>query len=630
MSNEATPRLATSFTKKLHEHVYNELNFENKQDYEEAKKGFIAPLETKVFNDEGDIAWDIEQMKFIEQDPAPETVNPSLWRNGQLQTITGLFEVVEGVYQVRGQGLAYTILIEGKTGVIVCDTQSTIESAKAVMQLYYKHRPKKPVSAIIISQSHIDHYGGIHGILHYAENANIPIIAPENFTKETMSEQVLLGIIMSRRAQYQAGAMLPIGPTGQINAGIGLDVGSGTISFKAPTNEIHEKFLKTEIDGITFQFQLALNTEAPSEMHFYVHDYKVMFASENANRTMHQIYTLRGAKPRDTLAWVNALDTTIDFCKKVELEALIMIHAWPAFGKENALYHLKMQRDMYKYMHDQTVRLANHGYTMDEIAEAMQLPPTLNTYWGNRGYYGTLKHNVKAIYNFYLGYYSGNPSDLDPLPQVESAQKYVQYIGGASKVIEQARVDYEKGEYRWVAQILKHVVMSEPDHEEAKQLLADAFEQLGFQAESAIWRNVYLSGAHELRHGVKSETKNTSKMLNDVPVDDFFKLLAIKLNGPKAEGISVTINVTFTDMNETYTLYVENSVLTYKANVAADQPDTALIIDKVAFYKIGTGQLTPEQALADGQLSLSGESAKLNEFLELLDTFDIMSNIVTP
>ncbi|WP_028595005.1 alkyl/aryl-sulfatase [Paenibacillus assamensis] len=629
MANEAASRSATSFTKKVHEHFYNELNFENKQDYEEAKKGFIAPLETKVFNDEGEIAWDIEQMKFIEQDPAPETVNPSLWRNGQLQTITGLFEVVEGVYQVRGQGLAYTILIEGKTGVIVCDTQSTIESAKAVMQLYYKHRPKKPVSAIIISQSHIDHYGGIHGILHYAENANIPIIAPENFTKETMSEQVLLGTIMSRRAQYQAGAMLPIGPTGQINAGIGLDVGSGTISFKAPTTEVQENFLKTEIDGITFQFQLALNTEAPSEMHFYIHDYKVMFASENANRTMHQIYTLRGAKPRDALAWVHALDTTIDFCENVELEALIMIHAWPAFGKENALYHLKMQRDMYKFMHDQTVRLANHGYTMDEIAEAIQLPSTLNTYWGNRGYYGTLKHNVKAIYNFYLGYYSGNPSDLNPLPQVESAQKYVQYIGGASKVIEQARVDYEKGEYRWVAQILKHVVMYEPEHEEAKQLLADAFEQLGFQAESAIWRNVYLSGAHELRHGVKSETKNSSKMLNDVPVDDFFKLLAIKLNGPKAEGITVTIHVTFTDITETYTLYVENSVLTYKA-AAVDQPDAALTIDKAAFYKIGTGQLTPEQALADGHLAISGDSAKLNEFLELLDTFDIMSNIVTP
>ncbi|WP_258276347.1 alkyl/aryl-sulfatase [Paenibacillus sp. SC116] len=424
--------------------------------------------------------------------------------------------------------------------------------------------------------------------------------------------------------------MLPVDPAGQVNVGIGLDLGDGIVSFKQPTIEIDEDFLKMEVDGLTFEFILALNTEAPSEMHFYVHDYNIMFASENANRTMHQLYTLRGAKPRDASAWVNALDRTIDFCRKVEVEALLMIHAWPAFGKENALHHLKMQRDMYKYMHDQTVRLANHGYTMDEIAETIKLPDKLNKYWGNRGYYGTLKHNVKAIYNFYLGYYSGNPSDLDSLPQVESGHKYVQYMGGASNVLKQAKVDYENGEYRWVAQVLKHIVMSDPNDEEAKRLLADALEQLGFQAESAIWRNVYLAGSYELRHGVNAGTKNTSKMLDDVPVDDFFKLLAVKLNGPKAEGVNITMSVTFSDTNQAYAVYLENSVLTYKEGIVEDKPNVVLSIDKTAFYKMGSGQLSPDQALGDGQLELSGDANKLNEFLDLLDTFDIWSNIVTP
>lgn len=630
MHESAQTKPATSFTKKAHEDVYNYLDFDNKQDFEDAQKGFIAPPETKIYNDKGGIAWDMEKIKFLDQDPAPDTVNPSLWRNGQLHAIAGLFKVVDGVYQVRGQGIATTVLIEGKTGVIVCDTQSSIETAKAVMELYYKHRPKKPVSAVIISQSHMDHFGGIQGVLQYAENQDIPIIAPKHYTKEAISEQVLLGTIMSRRAEYQFGGMLPVDPSGQVNVGLGHDLGNGSVGFVQPSIEINDDYHTMDIDGLSFEFLLTLNTEAPSEMHFYVRDYKAVYASENANKTMHQLYTLRGAKTRDTLAWVHALDITIDLCQKVEVDALLMAHAWPVMGKEKALEHLKLQRDLYKYMHDQTVRLANHGYTMDEIAETIKLPDALAKYWGNRGYYGSLKHNVKAVYNFYLGYFSGNPSDLDPLPQVESAHKYVQYMGGASNVVQQARADYEQGEYRWVAQILKHVVMSDPNHEEAKQLLADAYEQLGFQAESAIWRNFYLAGAYELRNGVSEEVKVSTNISLDTPVDDFFTLLAIKLNGPKAEGTVITLHVTLSDINQSYTIHVENGVLIYKAALLDEQPDAALTMDKLTFFKMGFGQLTPDQAAAENRLTLSGDPNKLNEFLSLLDQFSAAPNIVTP
>ncbi|MEH6942725.1 alkyl/aryl-sulfatase [Bacillus sp. JJ722] len=623
-------RNATSFTKKVHEEVYDYLNFDDIQDFEDAQRGFVAPLETKILNEKGIVAWDLDKIGFLQHDSAPETVNPSLWRNSKLHAIAGLFKVVDGVYQIRGQGLATTIFIEGATGIIVCDTQTTIESARAVMELYYKHRPTKPVTAIIISQSHTDHYGGIQAILEYADHPQIPIIAPKNFTQEALSEQVLLGTIMSRRSQYQFGSIIPIDPKGQVNAGIGHILGTGRVSFVLPTLEIENTIHAMDIDGISFTFQLTLNTEAPAEMHFYIPNYKVIYASENANKTMHQIYTLRGAKTRDALAWANALDQTIDLFKNEEIEALVMAHAWPVLGKERALQHLKLQRDLYKYMHDQTVRLANHGYTMDEIAEMIKLPEALDKYWGNRGYYGTLKHNVKGIYNFYLGYYSSHPSDLDSLPQVEAGGKYVQYMGGAANVFKQAKEDYIKGEYRWVAQVLKHVVMNDPSNLEAKHLLADTFEQLGYQAESANWRNTYLTGAYELRNGVMKGTLNTAAMAISMPIDEFFKLLAIKLNGTKAAGKKMTLNVIITDTNQAYTIYLENAVLIHKANVVDDNPNVALTVDKAAFCKMGMGLLTPDQAIADGKLIVSGDQSKLYDFLDLLDHFKLSTNIVTP
>ena len=626
-----TNKTATNFTKKAQEDVYNYLNFEDKQDFEDAKRGFIAPLETNIKNAEGKVLWDAGNLAFLENS-APETVNPSLWRNAQLQAISGLFEVVEGVYQVRGYSIATTIFVEGKSGVIVIDTATSMEAAKACMELYYKHRPNKAVIAIIISQSHADHFGGIQAVLPYAVSKDIPIIVPEHFTREALSESVLLGPIMNRRAQYQYGSFIPVGPDGVVSLGIGPRPVSGEFSFELPTVEIKNEIEKMVVDGITFRFLLTPNTEAPAEMHFYIENYHALFVSENINKSMHQIYTVRGAKTRDSLAWFNAIDKTIDLFGNEEIEALVMAHFWPVWGKERALEHLKLQRDLYKYMHDQTVRLANHGYTMDEIAELIKLPDSLGKFWGNREYYGTLKHNSKGIYNFYLGYYSAHPSDLDPLPQEESGNKYVQYMGGAANIMNKAKADYENGEYRWVAQVLKNVVMSDPNHTEAKSLLANAYEQLAYQAESANWRNIYLTGASELRNGYNNaiSTIKTSKIAFKMPVAEFFKLIAVKVNGPKADGKKITINVTLSDINQIYTMYLENSVLIHKENKLDPNPDVSLSIDKLTFYHIALGSLTLEQALATGKLDIDGEYDKLNEFLLLLDKFNPDSNIVIP
>ena len=609
---------ATSFTQKANKDLYEYLHFEDKQDFEDADRGLIASFENRIEN------------LHVQDRPSPDTVNPSLWRNVQLQAKSGLYKVVEGVYQVRGLSLATMIFVEGKSGVIVIDTSSGNHSAKAAIELYFSHRPKKPVTAIIISQSHSDHFGGTQAILEYAEDSSIPIIVPEHFTKEMFSENVLLGPIMSRRAGYQFGVGLPVGETGFLSAGIGSVFGSGN-GFEMPNREVKNEFEQLEIDGITFEFLLTPNTEAPAEMHVYIQDYKVLFVSENANKTMHQIYTIRGAKTRDTLEWVKAIDKTIDRFGEKEIDALVMAHAWPIWGKELAFEHLVLQRDLYKYIHDQTIRLANHGYTMEEIAEMLKLPKTLDTYWGNRGYYGTLKHNSKGVYNFYLGYYSGHPSDLDPLPQVDAGQKYVKYMGGSANVIKQAKVDYEIGEYRWVAQVLKHVVMAEPENSEAKELLADTFEQLGYQSESANWRNSYLLGASELRNGVRKKpplSKGIPATMLKMPFDEFFKLLSIRLNGPKAEGIKMKINVTLSEFEENYTIHLDNGVLN-KVNRLDANPDVSLLVDKATLYAIANGILNLEEAISSNKLEVTGDHQKLDEFLNLLDHFNHI-NIVTP
>src|SRR5699024_1915615 len=400
----------------------------------------------------------------------------------------------------------------------------------------------------------------------YAKNDDIPIIAPQYLAEEAISEYVILGSIMQRRGQYQFGSPLPPGPHGVVSQGIGPIGTDGKNSFIVPTVEIVEESQFMKVDGLTFEFLLTPDTEAPAEMHFYIKDYKIIYASENINRTMHQIYTVRGAKTRDTLKWIDAIDKTINLYERNNVDALLMAHGWPIWEGQKIVYHLKMQRNLYKYMHDQTIRLANHGYTMNEIAEKIKLPVNLEKYWGNRGYYGTLKHNVKGIYNFYLGYYSGHPSDLDPLTEKDAGRKYVEFMGGEDELIRKAKIDYDSGEYRWVAQVLKNITIYNPNNNVAKNLLADTYEQLGYQAESANWRNIYLLGALELREGVNKEKPpyDSSMLYKSIPVEEFLKLLSVKLNGPKSEGYRLSIYLEIKDRSEHYTITLEDSVLLYK------------------------------------------------------------------
>lgn len=439
---------------------------------------------------------------------------------------------------------------------------------------------------------------------------------------------------MSRRAGYMFGNLLPANERGFVTSGIGPGLSNGTFSYLPPTKEVKDDIQTVEIDGITFKFLLTPDSEAPSEMHYYINDYKTLVVAENTGHTLHNIYTLRGAKTRDTLKWVKALDETVDLFGNEDIDAMVTAHTWPIWGRDNVLEQLESQRDLYKYIHDQTIRLANLGLTPDEIAEKLKLPEKLDKVWANRGYYGTLKHNVKAVYNFYLGYFNGNPSELDPLPQEESGAKYVQYMGGEKKVIKEAKLDYKKGEYRWVAQVLKHVVMANPKNTEAKNLLAKAYEQLGYTAESSVWRNFYLTGADELRNGV-ADSKGSGGMMNldtllNMPMDDFLKFLSIKLNGIKAENKNMAFHLTFTDSKTNYTIDLNNSVLNFKKGKMASAPDAALTLDKMTFYQIALGREDLSKMEAAGKVAISGDKKQFEDFLTLLDQFQPKVNIVTP
>ena len=632
------PKDATSFTKEANASVYKELNFADKQNYEDVNRGFIAPLEPSIKTDNGEVPLDLTKFsKITNGGEAPDTVNPSLWRNAQLQNTSGLYKIRDGVYQVRGLELANLIIMEGKNGIVVLDTMSYTENAKIALELYFKYRGKKPVTGIVISHSHMDHFGGISGAMEYAENPNIPVVVPDGFMEEAISETVLLGNIMTRRGQYQFGNILQIGPKGTVSKGIG-PVGNGFIGASTilkPTNIIKKDGEKLDIDGLDFEFLMAQDTEAPAQMNAYVSTNKTLWVGEIVNQTLHNVYTLRGAKTRDALAWSTAIDKVDSYIQDKEIDVLVGSHSWPTWGKDQVEELVDKQRDLYKYLHDQTIRLANEGYTMDEIAEMIKLPDSLAKYWANRGYYGTIKHNVKAIYNYYLGYYNSNPSDLDPLPQVDSAKKYVEYMGGEKNVMKQAEADYNDGQYRWVAQVLKNVVMANPVNEQAKNLLADAYEQLGYQAESAIWRNEYLTGASELRNGIDRDyyiqhKANTSGVTASMPVKDFLNLLSIKLNGLKADKKHTTINLNVSNTDEKFILTLENSVLNYKVGQVSADADTSITLDKATLFGIGAGTLTIDQAIGSGKLKIVGSKDKIVELLSLLDTFDPVPNIVTP
>jgi alkyl sulfatase BDS1-like metallo-beta-lactamase superfamily hydrolase len=629
------PKPATELTKKSNAEFAKSLPYKDTRDFEAAKKGLIAPLPDGglVKGAKGNIVWD-PRYDFIKLgQEAPDTINPSLWRQAQVLSITGLFKVTEQIYQVRGYDLSNITFIEGKEGITVVDPLTSMETARAALELYYKHRPKRPVVAVIYTHSHADHFAGIKGVVSDADvqAGKVRIIAPEHFTQEAVSENVMAGTAMSRRATYMYGSLLPKDPRGQATSGLGLTVPAGTVTLILPTDSITNTGQKLTIDGLSYEFLMAPGSEAPAEMHFYIAEHKALCTAENAVHTQHNMYTLRGAKTRDSRKWVGYLTQTLDMWGD-KAEVLFAPHHWPTWGNAEIVEHITKYRDTFKYIHDQVLRLANHGYTMIEIAEMIKLPPSLEANWTSHGYYGSVNHNAKAVYNFYLGWYNANPATLHELPPADAAKRYVEYMGGPVSILDRAKQDFAKGEYRWVAQVVNQVVLADPSNKEARTLQADTLEQLGYQAENATWRSCYLQGASELRGGIRKLPAPDSAsldMIQAMPLDMAFDYMGVRLNGPKANGLKVAVNMDFTDTKEKYLLILDNSVLNYSKAKQAKNADCTVTLKRSTLDAIFSGQTTLPKAITAGDIRIDGNAKALQDMLGCLDSFNFWFDIVT-
>lgn len=627
---------ATRFTQSANDTLRDELNWEDVRDFESASRGFIASLDDPVItNADGRPVWDLNAFPFLSEETAPPSVNPSLWRVSRLNALYhGLFKVTDGVYQIRGFDLSVMSIIETDSGYVVIDPMISAEPARAGMDLVYQHVGRKPVVAVIYTHSHVDHWGGVKGVIDEADvkAGKIKVIAPENFVEYAISENVIAGNVMSRRASYMYGNLLPKDTKGQVGAGLGQTTSVGSNSLIIPTDSITHTGQTMTIDGLDIEFQLTPDTEAPAEMNFLFPRYRALCMAENCSHTMHNLYTLRGAQVRDAKAWAYYIDEAIDYFSG-RYDVVFASHHWPTWGADESTAYLKLQRDMYKYLHDETLRLANQGYTLLEIPEIIHLPAEIYRAWHNRGYYGSINHNVKAIYQRYLGFFDGNPATLHPLPPEAAGRKYVEFMGGADALLANARRAFDQGEYRWVAQVVNHLVFADPDNEAARDLQADALEQLGYQAESGPWRNFYLSATKELRDGVMdiATPKSTNPdIVRATPLDMFFDLLAVRLIGEKAEDTVITLNAHFTDIDEQYVLRIEHGVLNYAKGRQADDADATLTTTRVVLDAVVLGEATMADKLATGQARIDGDPAKLVEFLSMLDTFEFWFNIVTP
>ncbi|HFU3394760.1 TPA: alkyl/aryl-sulfatase [Escherichia coli] len=627
-------KAATQYTQQVNQNYAKSLPFSDRQDFDDAQRGFIAPLlDEGILRDaNGKPYYRGEDYKFDINAPAPETVNPSLWRQSQINGISGLFKVTDRMYQVRSQDISNITFIEGDTGIIVIDPLVTPNAAKASLDLYFKHRPQKPIVAVIYTHSHTDHYGGVKGIVSEADvkAGKVQIIAPAGFMDEAISENVLAGNIMSRRAFYSYGLLLPHNAQGDIGNGLGVTLTTGGPTIIAPTRSITKTGEKLNIDGLDFEFLMAPGSEAPSEMHLYIPALKALCTAENSTHTLHNFYTLRGAKTRDTAKWTDYLNETLDKWGS-QAEVLFMPHTWPVWGNQHINDYIGKYRDTIKYIHDQTLHLANQGYTMNEIGNMIHLPETLDKNWASRGYYGSVSHNARAVYNFYLGYYDGNPANLNPYGQVDMGKRYVKALGGSAHAINLAREAYNQGDYRWASELLKQVIAANPGDQVAKNLQADTFEQLGYQAESATWRGFYLTGAKELREGAKKiEHASTASpdTIKGMTAEMLLDYMAVRLNSEKAAGKSISLNFNLSD-NDNLNLSLNNSVLNYR-KVLQPKVDASFYMSRSDLHDVLVGQAKMADLVKAKKAKIIGNGAKLEEIIACLDNFDLWVNIVTP
>ncbi len=608
-------------TLKANEQFAKELKLDDQQDFEDAKRGLIARPEGQIRDADGNVLVDFDAFKFVAGE-APPTVNPSLWRHAILNAQIGLFKVSDGIYQLRGFDVANMTLIEGKSGWIVVDTLTCRESAAAALAFARKHLGDKPVSAIVFTHSHIDHFGGALGVMSPQEVAarNIPVVASDGFMEEATSENVMVGTAMGRRSIYQFGKNLERSPKGMVDTGLGKGVAYGNFGILQPTQLITQPTQEMMLDGVRFVFHNVPGAEAPAEMTFSIPEMKAYGGAENLAQTMHNLLPVRGAKVRDALRWANYMDQALDQAR--DAEVYFGQHNWPVWGRERIAEFITKHRDVYKYTHDQTVRLINAGYTPREIADKIKLPKSLESFFGARGYYGDLRHNAKAVYQFYLGAYDGNPANLDPLPPEQSAKHYLELIGGADKAVAAAQIAFDTGDYRWAAELLNHAVFGQPDHAGARELLARTYDQMGYMAEAATWRNSYLTAAAELRNGPPKKGVDRAsfiEMLAQTPIERFLEAMAASLNGPAAEDKNWKINLVLSDTKDSFVLWIENAVLHYKKSEPAPDANATLTLTKGFFIKMMAGTAGVKDFLFSDELKIDGSKVDLVRFLTLID-----------
>lgn len=634
---------ATTITKQINEDVYQVLDFDDTQEEEFAKKGFItAPDSLQITDDDGNVVWNMDNYDFVRDADSPDSANPSLWRNTKSNANYGLFQVSDDIYQVRGYDLSNMTFVRTDNGWIIMDCLASSDTAKAALELFKSEMGDIHIVAVIISHAHIDHYGGIQGVLTQDELADpslsldeqiasgkTAIIVPDGFENAVMSENVFVGTAMKRRSLYQYGSVIQPGEQGRLSVGIGLAVSQGEVGYLSPTFNVTEEVFETTIDGVKVIFQLTPDTESPAEMNTYFPDKKALWLAENCTASMHNIYTLRGAEVRDANSWARYITEAQSLFGK-DAEVVFQSHNWPHWGNDVIQEYMTNTAAVYKFMHDQTLLYINQGYTSTEIANMIELPEALNKVWYTRQYYGTLKHNVKAIYQKYMGWYDANPVHLDELEPTEYAKKLVEYLGDADKVLEMAKSDYEKGEYQWVAQITNTLVYADPENEQAKYLCADALEQLGYQAESGAWRNAYLVAASELRNGTDmyppSAVTGSGSTAQQMDMQTTLDYMGIMLDSTKLADKSFTINLQVAN-DQNYLLKVHHGVLLYYPDEQDENADITITTKKAGILAIAACN---EDGISKLVESVEGDQELYKAFCESMTPLSLYFNIIEP